>query len=104
MMKKRLARWLALLVALGLMPLPTLAESPYDTVSPTLNGGAPQRLFSVKGHMYALVSWDGLYEKAEGGWRPALLFSDGSGSLECLDGAATGDEIYLLARSYEDNS
>ena len=103
-MKKRLARWLALLVALCLMPLPTLAESPYDTVSPTLNGGAPQRLFSVKGHMYALVSWDGLYEKAEGGWRPALLFSDGSGSLECLDGAATGDEIYLLARSYEDNS
>ena len=104
MMKKRLARWLALLVALCLMPLPTLAESPYDTVIPTLNGSAPQRLFSVKGHMYALVSWDGLYEKAEGGWRPALLFSDGSGSLECLDGAASGDEIYLLARSYEDNS
>lgn len=104
MMKKRLARWLALLVALCLMPLPTLAESPYDTVSPTLNGGAPQRLFSVKGHMYALVSWDGMYEKAEGGWRPALLFSDGNANQECLDGAATEEEIYLLARSYEDGS
>ena len=104
MKMKRLARWMALLLALCLMPLPALAESPYDTVSPTLNGSAPQRLFSVKGRMYALISWDGLYEKVEGGWRPALLFSDGNVSMECMDGAATEDEIYLLARSYEDGS
>ena len=104
MMKKRLVRWVALLLTLCFLPLSALAESPYDTVSPTLNGGAPQRLFSVKGHMYALVSWDGVYEKVEGGWQPALLFSDGNANLECLDGAASEEEIYLLARSYEDNS
>ena len=104
MMKKRLARWLALLLCLCLMHLPALAEGLDDTVEPTLNGGAPQRLFSVKGHMYALVSWAGMYEKLEGGWQPALMFSDGNANRECLDGAATEEEIYLLARSYEDGS
>ena len=104
MMKNRLARWLAVLLCLCLMPLPALAEGLDDTVEPTLSGGTPQRLFSVKGHMYALVSWAGMYEKVEGGWQPALMFSDGNVSMECLDGAAAEEEIYLLARSYEDDS
>lgn len=104
MMKNRLARWLAVLLCLCLMPLPALAEGLDDTVEPTLSGGTPQRLFSVKGHMYALVSWAGMYGKVEGGWQPALMFSDGNVSMECLDGAAAEEEIYLLARSYEDDS
>lgn len=104
MMKNRLARWLAVLLCLCLMPLPALAEGLDDTVEPTLSGGTPQRLFNVKGHMYALVSWAGMYEKVEGGWQPALMFSDGNVSMECLDGAAAEEEIYLLARSYEDDS
>ena len=103
-MKQRLSRWLALLLCLCLMPLTALAEGLDDTVEPTLSGGTPQRLFSVKGHMYALVSWAGMYEKLEGGWQPALMFSDGNANRECLDGAATEEEIYLLARSYEDGS
>ena len=103
-MKNRLARWLAVLLCLCLMPLPALAEGLDDTVEPTLSGGTPQRLFNVKGHMYALVSWAGMYEKVEGGWQPALMFSDGNVSMECLDGAAAEEEIYLLARSYEDDS
>ena len=47
MMKNRLARWLAVLLCLCLMPLPALAEGLDDTVEPTLSGGTPQRLFST---------------------------------------------------------
>lgn len=100
-MKTRFAKLIALLLVLCLCPLSVWAEETVpldDTVTENLIG-SPDSFFVLDDHLYAILSYAGIYQQVEGGWKQALSF----GSFDCLGAAVYGNSIYLLSYTYDED-
>jgi len=107
-MKRRLARFLALMLALCLTPYAALAE---DASTPTgeppvleaLND-TPIAMAALGGELFAIFGWEGIFQKVDGGWKPVLAAAPENGSLDVLAAAVADDTLYLLTHEYVDEA
>jgi len=107
-MRKRFARFLALMLVLCLTPFAALAEdtdaAPEENpVVETLNN-TPSSLVTLGGQLYAVSGWDGVFQKVDGGWKRALSFATENGSYDVLATATADDTLYVMVRDYSGES